>query len=223
MTFGFNVSRSGRFTATAMTVNNLVSFAYNAEYGTLSGGPSWADSEHFDINAKVEDRLAEAWNELSVKERNDQLRPLIQSLLEDRFQLKIRRETKEVPVYVLAVAKNGPKLTPARQPTDPDNAGSKTPQGMTLRLTGDGWVVTNITMNQWAEQLSPQPDVSRLVVDETGLKGEYEFNLRWSPSRDGSGPALTTALEEQLGLKLEPRKKMVETIVIEHVEHPSEN
>jgi len=207
-----------------MTVNSLVSFAYNAGYGTLSGGPGWADSEHFDINAKVDDSLAEAWKNLPLKERNDQLRPLIQSMLVDRFQLKIRHEKKEIPIYALVVAKHGHKLTPASPPpADPNNSDSRTPQGAMVRLTGDGWVVKNITMSEWAEQLTPQPDVDRLVVDETGLKGEYDFDLRWSPFRDGSEPALSTALEEQLGLKLEPRKKVAETIVIEHVERPSEN
>jgi uncharacterized protein (TIGR03435 family) len=218
------VSPAGKFTAWAVTVNDLVSFSYNAEYGALSGGPGWADSERFDINAKMEDSLAEAWNNLPLKDRNDRLRPLIQSMLVDRFQLKIRHEKKEISIYALVVAKHGPKLTPASPPrADPNNSDSRTPQGMTVRLTGDGWVVKNITMSQWAEQLTPQPDVERLVVDETGLKGEYDFDLRWSPSRDGSGPALNTALEEQLGLKLEPQKKALETIVIEHVERPSEN
>jgi uncharacterized protein (TIGR03435 family) len=221
--FGFNLSPAGRFAATGMTVNGLVSFAYDAEYGTLSGGPGWAESEHFDINAKVEDSLVEARNKLPDKERTDQLRLLIQSLLEDRFQLTIRHERKEIPIYVLVIAKNGPKLTPAPPPPDTEDSGSKTPKGMMLRLTGDGWVVKNITMSAWATQLSGQSEVDRMVVDETGLKGEYDFDLKWSGSRDGSGPALTTALEEQIGLKLEPRKKMVDTIVIGHVERPSEN
>jgi uncharacterized protein (TIGR03435 family) len=208
----------------AMTVKGLVRTAYNAKYDTISGGPVWVDSEHFDINAKVEDSFVEGWNKLSERERDERIRPMILSLLEDRFLLKVTRETKEVPVYVLVVAKKGLKLTPAAPlPADADNSGSRIPQGMMLSQTGDGWVAKNITMGEWAAQLSGQLDLSRLVEDETGLKGEYDFKLRWSPHRDGSGPALTTALEEQLGLKLETRKKMVETIVIEHVERPSEN
>jgi uncharacterized protein (TIGR03435 family) len=137
-TFGFNVSPAGKFTAWAQTVNDLVSFAYDAKHRALSGGPGWADSERFDINAKMEDSLAEAWNNLPLKERNDQLRPLIRSMLVDRFQLKIRHEKKEIPIYALVVAKHGPKLTPASSPAgDPNNGGSKTPRGMMVRLTGD--------------------------------------------------------------------------------------
>src|SRR5579872_3407918 len=110
---------AGRFTATNVTAKTLIKFAYNGSQGgfalrddQVSGGPSWIDSEKFDIDAKVQDSLVEGQEKtLPFDQWTVQIRLMLQSLLEDRFKLKVSHETRELPVYVLVVGKNGPKLT----------------------------------------------------------------------------------------------------------------
>jgi len=149
------------------------------------------------------------------------MRPLIRSLLADRFQLVIHRETKELPVYALLVAKNGAKLQV--------NEGAPGPRvnGVRGQLTGK-----KVNMALIVAQLAPQ--VGRTVVDQTGLTGEYDYTLQWTPDSGQlpapgveapppSGPSILTALQEQLGLRLESTKGPVEIIVIDHAERASEN
>jgi uncharacterized protein (TIGR03435 family) len=151
---------------------------------------------------------------------------MIRSLLVSRFKLKVRHETEQESVYALVVAKGGPKLTPSvplplgsafdASTADQDAATfSQSYRG--------GYTVKNATMASWACQLSAQREVQRTVIDETGLAGKFDFTFAWDMSQNGPGPSIFAALEEQLGLKLEPRKAPVDSIVIEHVEKPSEN
>jgi uncharacterized protein (TIGR03435 family) len=149
-------------------------------------------------------------------------RQRLQTLLADRFQLRLRRETKELPVYALVAGKNGPKLREA------DEQGA-----MSL---GRGRITARkASMERLAENLGNQ--LGRTVVDRTGLEGNFAFELEWTPDpgqpldlldpspapADPSGPSIFTALQEQLGLKLEPQKDPVEILIIDHVEKPSEN
>ena len=148
---------------------------------------------------------------------------MLQALLAERFQMRVLRETKELPVYALVVGKSGPQLHEA------EGAGN----GMRI---GRGRVTTQaISMEPFAKNLGKL--LGRTVVDRTGLEGKFAFTLEWTPdpgqpmgllgpspaSADDSGPSIFTALQEQLGLKLEPQKGPVEILVIDHVEKPSEN
>jgi uncharacterized protein (TIGR03435 family) len=158
-----------------------------------------------------------------------QFEEMLRALMEDRFQLKVNHETREMPVYTLLAAKNGPKLTLS-------TGGSRGVQMRPGTLT-----FTKSTTATLAAQLSLL--TGRVVIDKTGLTGDYDFELRWAqeagqgspdafglptvasdtPPVDTNGPSIFTALQEQLGLRLESQKGPVEILVIDHVERASEN
>ena len=233
----------GKFTTKSQTIKEIIKFAYDIKSDNqLSGGPSWISSEKYDIEAKEEDSVAEKLQKLSFEEHAKQVRLMVQGLLVDRFNLKVSHQTKDLPVYALVVAKSGPKLAQTEIPPDVAAAPKKGFRG--VRMTGPGEITaTNLTMAQLADLLSMQPDLGRLVIDQTGLKSNYDWKLKWTPDQsaqmatgadgghaaadapppDSSGPSIFTALEEQLGLKLDPRKGPVETLVIDSIEKPSEN
>jgi uncharacterized protein (TIGR03435 family) len=190
----------GRFTALTATLKDLVAFAFRVHRFQVSGGQGWMDSTAWDITAKSE-----------VPAPVDQLRLMVQALLRDRFQLTVHRETKERSAYALVAGKNGPRLKEVAQ------AGLGVGLGRS-QLKGRG-----ATMPVLASVLSDRLD--RAVLDQTGLKGFYEFTLEWASddAADATGPSLFTAMEEQLGLKLEPSKGAVETIVIDRAERSSAN
>jgi uncharacterized protein (TIGR03435 family) len=226
------------YAATNVSLNMLIQAAYGIKEDQISGAPSWADSARYDIDAKVAGPDVPDLQKMKNEDRG----VLLQPLLSERFKLAIHRETKVLPIYELVVAKNGPKLKEAT-PGDTSSDGIKgaygVPRaGMMMRpgqLTGQG-----IPMTFLANQLSRQ--LHRTVIDKTGLTGKYDLTLQWTddhsdsmfkgadgspqkadPAPDASGPSLFTALQEQLGLKLQSTKGPVETIVIDHVEMPSEN
>jgi uncharacterized protein (TIGR03435 family) len=148
--------------------------------------------------------------------RDIQLRPLLQSLLADRFALRYHRETKQLTMYSLVVAKTGPKLTAH---TGGGESGSHTSSEPRKAIM----TVTKGTMPALASRLERL--VGRTVADNTGLKGEYDYKLEWTPEQmaDSSLPSLFTALQEQLGLRLDSTKGPVEIIVIDGVERASDN
>jgi bla regulator protein BlaR1 len=210
-----------RVEITGMTVRELACFAYGIMQMYCSGGDGWVSSDRFDINAKIDEAEAKTIRSMPSKQQNAAYRAMVPSLLRDRFKLQVKLETKELPVYARVVAKGGLKLTPA---VVTPGAGSSARGGTdgTMRK----WTAKNETMDYVAESLTDQPGVQRMVVDETGLKGGYDFELKWqreSAAQDTLGPSIFTALEEQLGLKLVPKKGPVNTLVVEHVERPSEN
>ena len=234
-----------------MTAKILIAWAYAGislplQDNQLSGGPSWISSERYDIDAKLDDSQVEALEKLPPEQRILQNKLRVQSLLADRFKLVVREETKEIPVYALVIAKNGPKLQETK-PGDTYPNGIKGPDGRpslaccgweTGQLKGQALPMATLVM-----MLSHQ--LGRTVLDQTGLKGKYDFALKWTPDQssagdvhgadgvkpgaesapppDSSGPSIFTAIQEQLGLKLESTKGPVESIVIEHIERPSEN
>jgi uncharacterized protein (TIGR03435 family) len=218
---GYDVSPAGKLTARALTLKELISTAYSVKYPQISGGPAWAGSTNFDIDAKIDDDLLASLNKLPPKERDAQVNLMLQSLLADRFKLQVRRDAKTVSAYALVVAKGRPKLTPSRE--DTGNPATPAPQEPTLSMSGGHWIARWMTMPVLANQLSAQSDIGRPVSNETGLKGKYDFDFTWAPSNDSPGSTLFTALEDQLGLKLEPRKSTVDTIVIEHAEPLTDN
>jgi len=180
----------------------------------ISGLPRWATSDTFDVEAKMDEDTAAAMQKLPRDERGRRLDLMMQAVLFERFQLKIHHETKELPVYDLMVAKNGIKMTQA-------SANVFTPWSM-----GDGrFEGKSVPIGSFIYSLSN--DVGRLVVNKTGLIGNYAIALNWTPEGEegsaDSGPDIFAAIEEQLGLKLLPAKGPVDTIVVDHIEKPSLN
>jgi uncharacterized protein (TIGR03435 family) len=174
----------------------------------MSGGPNWLASDRFTIEAKAAEPLP-PW-----PESNTQLSLMLQSLLEDRFKLAVHWETKEAVVYDLVLARGGPKV---KQADAAESSGFGMEQGrirsMALPL---GYLATNLAYL-----------LGRTVIDKTGLAGKYSYTLTYTPDDappgDASGPSIFTALQEQLGLKLESTKGPVEFLVIDHVEKPDAN
>jgi uncharacterized protein (TIGR03435 family) len=222
----------GRFTATNVRVKSLLEYeAYGITGAQIVGGPDWLNSEAFDISAKVDDATTERMKTFDREQRSQFDRQLFQQLLADRFKLAVHWETKELPVYALAVAKGGPKLTKSK---DADGSTSvSSGNGRMAQMTAKG-----VTMARLAQTLtqSSSRELGRIVIDKTGMEGAYDLALQWMPddrsaamtnaSNENSaaaGPSIFTALQEQLGLKLESTKGPVESLVIDHIEQPSEN
>ncbi len=248
--------RGGRFVANGVNVKTLLEIAYHVKESQIENGPSWINSERYDIEAKAGDAETAAMQKLGPDERGLQVDLMLQSLLADRFKVTIGHETKELPVYVLTVAKNGPKFHESTAPADPGPPNPEGPPGPPesggrlrerprfrrgIMMNGRGQLnVMDASMDMFINVLSRQ--LGRVVLDQTGLKARYDFALQWTPEQnegpmmgpggpgadsapppDTSGPTIFTALQEQLGLKLESKKAPVDTLVIEHVERPSEN
>jgi uncharacterized protein (TIGR03435 family) len=229
-----------RLTAVGATLQMLIQNAYEIQDFQIAGGPKWANSDRYDIEAKMDGSAVEKLQTLSMDQRALESRRMLQALLADRFRLAFHRETKDLPGYALVIAKNGPKVHDAK-PGDTYPNGIKGPDGhdgaglMIIRgnggpLTGQGVPIANLV-----QVLSQQ--LGEIILDNTGLTGKYDFTLQWTPDErtgpgssrsddappDSSGPSIFTAIQEQLGLKLESRKVPVEVLVIDHVEPPSEN
>ena len=177
--------------------------------------PGWANSEPYDVQAKVDAATAEAWKKLSAKEVAAQQHLMMRSLLADRYQLKAHVETELGPAYDLVVAKGGLKMKEA--PVDEKPYGMIAGGTMTVHAKSLDWLIGNLA--GWS---------GRIVVDKTGLVGKkFDFELKWSPDWQSdaanAGPSIFTALEEQLGLKVVPSQEPVKTLVIDHIERPSPN
>jgi uncharacterized protein (TIGR03435 family) len=234
----------GRLIVTNVLVRNLIATAFVMAdpqpliRSRILGGPDWIDSERYDINAK---------STIEFKPSPDGPAPelilMMRSLVEERFKLKTHRETRDLPVYELVLARAdrrlGPEMRkpaadcdaaiatgvrPPRQPGDPPPCGL---MGGPSRTIAGG-----ATMQQLAANLSNREE--RIVIDKTGLAGRFAFTLAWTPDRipteappagippiDPNGPSLFTALQEQLGLKLQPAKAPMDVLVIDSVEHPT--
>jgi uncharacterized protein (TIGR03435 family) len=188
----------------------LNAFEIKAE-NQIVGYPSWVSTEHFDIQAKMDPATAATYHCLKGQQGNDQWHSFMRQILEERFGMKYHREKRELPVYNLVIARQGLKLK--------ESTSSKSGS----RYVGPGRLTaTRYSMSELAFSLSGTVD--RMVIDSTGVTGEYDFELTWSPDNSAdAGPAIFTALQEQLGLKLEPAKAPVDVVVIDHLERPSEN
>jgi uncharacterized protein (TIGR03435 family) len=176
----------------------------------IVGYPSWVNSEHFDIQAKMDAETAAHYRSLKGEESTGQWHSLMRQILEERFGLKYHGESRELPVYFLVVAKQGSKL---HESATEENSSSVGPGKFTAH---------HCKMSGLAFSLSGKAD--RMVIDKTGLTGEYDVELTWAPDgQPDAGPSIFTAVQEQLGLKLEPAKAPVDVVVIDHLERPSEN
>ncbi len=201
----------GRIRFVGMPLSTFIMPAYDVWSFQIIGGPSWIDTDGWDITAQAE----------GVRGRltREQLSPRLRAMLEDRFQLKAHRETKQLPGYTLAVDDHGPKLQP--------NTDGKVSTGSNR----DTLNAKKVNMQWFAAFLIQK--LGGTVVDETGLKGEYDFTLHWSPesiqlapSDDPFGskyPSIFTAVREQLGLRLIKRTVPTELLVIDSVQRPSPN
>jgi uncharacterized protein (TIGR03435 family) len=236
----------GRLVVTNARLKGLIAEAFGMAIppslidSRILGGPDWIGSERYDINAKASTEFKP-----SPDGPPRELILMIRSLLEERFKLRARRDRRELPIYELVVARAdgrlGPEMRkpaadcdaaiaagipPPRQPGEPPPCGL---MGGPARTIAGG-----ATMQQLAANLSVR--LERMVFDKTGLAGRFAFNLAWTPDRlpteapplgvppiDPDGPSLFTALPEQLGLKLEPAKGPVDVLVIDSIEHPTED
>jgi uncharacterized protein (TIGR03435 family) len=213
------------FNADAAPLEYLIRNAYNiTRDNSVRGLPPWGASDYYVVSAKVGDSDVAEWKTYNAAQR----RRVLQQFLSDRFHLTVHSETVEMPIYSLVIAKGGLKLQPVTPP-EHDHRGF-----MELKDVGVD-VGHHATIAGLVDLLSRSYfGLDRQVYDNTGLTGNYDFTLTFEPLRipgagagaatDFSGrPSIFTALEEQLGLKLEPAKGPVPVVVIDHVERPSEN
>jgi bla regulator protein BlaR1 len=228
---------NGGILASNATLMDLIRAAYGIEAapgvedGRVVGAPSWTTSERYDVDAKIDRPVADALWKLKQEPRTLQSQQMLQALLAERFKLTVHRDSKELPVYVLSVAKNGPKFREAN-PADTYKKGATLPTGMpsgpgTAGREANGRLVFQGTAISELVALLPQLD--RTVVDKTGLTEKYDFTFMPPTQKHAQASAdfnigpLSDALQNQLGLKLEAMKSRLGIIVIDHVERPSEN
>lgn len=209
------------------TLKNLISIAYEVREFTISGGPGWAGSDRFDIDARAEAAGAQP-GQTPGQISGAQIRDCLKSLLADRFGLAIHEETNEDKIYTLVLEPKGPKFSEAKPDLKPMIRGRK---GF---ITGHA-----VPMQMLALNLANA--MGRTVVDRTGLTGKYDFQLDWAPeglqgaaspaqadrgapvARESEGPSIFAALREQLGLRLETEKAPVVKLLIDHAVRPSAN
>ncbi len=197
------------FSMSGATLKFLIQYAYDLHDFQVEGGPEWMKSEKFDVKGKM-DHPSEGTQDREAGNKLVQLR--LQTLLTERFNLRVHRSIKELPVYGLVVAKGGPKLEMGKA-----NEGYSTASGM--------YKCSYSSMSDLAWLLSGP--LNRTVVDETNLVGPFAFTLKWTPdevtTQNATVPGLFTAIQEQLGLKLIPHKGPVPIVIVDRVNRPSSN
>jgi uncharacterized protein (TIGR03435 family) len=242
----------GRFTATNVTLKMLIRQAYQLQDFQIVGGPSWMTSDHFDIVAKAEDGAPQETPSLDRTGPN-RTQLMIRALLAERFQLVAHNEDRELPIYALVLARSDGKLGPdlhksdvdcaalfaagrgrgALPPPGPPQPGERLPCG--IRIGMGNMAIGGAPLPQIANAMANF--LGRTVQDKTGLTGNYDANLTWTPDQmpqrppgapelppiDPNGPSIFTAVQEQLGLKLDSQKGPVSVLVIDRAERPKEN
>jgi uncharacterized protein (TIGR03435 family) len=213
----FKMDGLHRWGATNFTLQALIGLAYDLNPRTISGGPSWMDTQHFNI---------EAITPGDVRPTRLEQMQMLRTLLVERFSLKFHREDKEFSIYALSVAKGGPKLRTAQKPDDQ-------PQLYGVVYPGKIEVpARSVTMDDFVAMLQ-RATLDRPTVNRTGLTGKYDFDLVWAQDEtqyggqvpvapeDAPNPPLFTAVQEQLGLKLEATRGMVAAMVVDGATKPS--
>jgi uncharacterized protein (TIGR03435 family) len=227
----------GGVSVTNNNLRNIIRNAWNITNDQIVGGPAWIDSDRFDITAKASRPFSQ-----------DEARGMLKALLAERFGLVTRNETRELPVYVLVLARKDGALGPQMRKSDLDcaalfasvSAGGKMPErlpngnlpcGISVRAAQGLVVASPASMEQLTRNLVG--GVGRIVVDKTGLQGYYDFTLNFAPEAppqpgapagpgaDTTAPSLFTAMQEQLGLKLEPGREPIQVLVIDRAERPA--
>jgi len=208
---GFTVG-GHRIYIESQSVEDLLWFAFAVHQKQIVDGPAWLETQKFDIVGQAD---------LEGIPNLRQTQEMVQKLLESRLNLKFHREKRDLSIYAITVAKGGPKLLKSAESSDalPTQSGGGSGGERARKLT-------NNSMADFA--LGMQSFLDRPVVDKTGLIGKYDFVLKWTPDEaDGNdlraAPGIFTAVQEQLGLKLEPTRGSTEVLVIDHVERPTEN
>ncbi len=203
----------GRLTVINVPLKMLFQFAFGTPESQITGIPSPLNSQKFDIEARSDPSIDAQLSKLDSDQGKLQKQLMLQALLADRFKLTWHKETRQLPVFDLVIAKGGSKLQESKA------------DGRTYNVRNGQLSDQGITMPILADQLAGRLD--RPVIDKTGLTGRYDLTFKWTP--DGvettadSAPSIFTAIQEQLGLKLESTKGPVETLVIDHIEDPSPN
>jgi uncharacterized protein (TIGR03435 family) len=229
------------FIAKNVTLELVIRSAYGIKPWQIVGAPKWFDQTEFEISARIEKSEADKLQTLTKDQANQERAQMLQSLLADRFNLKVHHETAEGAVYVLTVAKNGPKFKEAA-PSESAPSAATDSSGQAPKpqiIMGDGKLAFNgAPLAPFVGFLSQQ--LGRPVEDKTGLTAKYDFALPWLPDefqlpayaqsqQQGSAPlpdapvSIFTILQDQLGLRLESAKGPIDTIVIDHVEPPTPN
>ena len=209
-----------RLTARNVTVKDLIMIGYELDPGQIASGPAWMATDAYDIDAEAVEGV-----DLNHEQEEEKL---FQELLADRFKLTFHHEQRTLAVYLLVVARSGPRLTSA-DPQGAENSGCEHPGICTFKKR---------TLTDFARFMQFVV-LDRPVVDKTGIAGAFDFTLKWTPdesqfsrlgifyrppAEDSSlSPPLFEAIQEQLGLKLKPEKAPVNVLVIDHIERPSEN
>jgi len=220
VSIGSPVGDVSRWAATNVTTRILIDIAYGLKDFQLKGEPSWTDSERFDVDAKVDDAMVPKMQKLTEEQQRKQMALMLRPLLADRFKLQVSHSQKDVPAFALVVAKGGSKLKGA-PPTDPKiNTGYSVradPSGTVVKMDGKPIsVLTGLLSGM----------LRRPVLDQTGLTGTYAFTLQFSESDsppENGPPSIYTALEEQLGLRLDNTKAPVDIVTVDHIEEPTPN
>jgi uncharacterized protein (TIGR03435 family) len=195
-----------------MEIYSLAIQAFDTRSGDqITGWPAWTRSDRFDVLAKMDAETTAAFEKLNGADRTQQWHLLMRQILVDRLAFKFHIEQRELPVFNMVVAKQGTKLKPSA-PGTPFSSGMS-PGRFSAKAIPASSIVASIGGM-----------AGRVTSDKTGLTGLYDVELTWSPNDDpDAGPALFTAIQEQLGLKLEPAKAPIDVVVIDQLERPSEN
>ena len=231
-------------TAKNETLLDLIKLAYGVQENQISGGPAWMSTARFNVDVKLDDSLVAEVKKLTPEQHKMERDLMFQNLLADQFKLALHRESRLLPGYAMVIAPNGPKVQPAKLGDTYPN-GIKSPDGLPtgphrFAFGSDGFVAQALPMSFIAERLATHLD--QPVVDRTGLAGDYDFTLKFSPegttTHEENGRKVTTtslsslhartvalvnAVEEQLGLKLDPQTIPLPVLVIDRAEKPAAN
>lgn len=233
---------NGTFTAHGITLKRLISMAYDLDEMQVTGGPDWLDQDRFSVEAKSDSATQERLKILSGPEQKAVAQQMVKALMADRFNLTLRPGTKEVPILALVVAKNGLKIKEAT-PGDSYANGLKDQNGQghagMMRFDGGSVTAQGVPLDNLTRLLTEQ--LHQIVENKTGLTEKYDFKLEWSrdedhdgrpgPNADAGGangadasaPPIFTALQEQMGLKLESQKGAVPAFAVERADRPTDN
>jgi bla regulator protein BlaR1 len=227
-------SGPNEFVSKNASLQQVIRAVYGVEDDRIIGAPVWLNSEKYDLEAKEDDPAVNDPRKLSLDQHASEQKRMLQAVLADRLKLALHRETRDLFVYALVLAKGGPKLQESK-PGDSYPNGFKSPDGVArpggMHLEGSNLVAQGVPVAPLLFHLSRQ--LHRTVLDETGLSGSYDFALNLPANIplgiDNPAPPeayesdVSAALERQLGLRLEPRTTSMEVLVIDHVERPSPN
>ena len=210
------------FSMKGLPLESVIPDAYGVDRERVSGWPGWATFARFDIEAKMDSDTTDALRNLPKQQQDIERQLMMQSLLEERFKLKVHRGTEVRTTYQLVFAKGGSKMTKSQG--DPNTLGDESDNDRGGQTT---MKITNMSMTAFA--LVMQFFMDKPVVDQTGLAGRWDFQWTWTTDESraspdaNAAPGMFTAIQEQLGLKLDATKAQADAFVVDHVEQPSAN